>query len=373
MLELKSPAGSLTSALVAIECGCDNVYVGMKDLNHQRKQVKNLSRDDLRELTGVAKDKGVGVYCTFKSSTFAAEFDQFLGNAEFLSEVGASGIIVADLGLIREVSRRFPNLKILYSVQGACGNSEFAGLLKELGVHRLVVDRNMTIEETGSIRRNTGIEVEMFIFGYQCNSHDSMCYMGDYWSNQPCNVHCAQKVTFVNQPNLEQPKRYLFMKYYSALKYLPLFAQHGIDGLKLEGRQRSSDFTRRVTTTFRAAIDHYRECERTGREYQVDPAWTRELGVAAMHFEITDGFFANEYRRHIIAEPTMRSKTSYVSDMVRVAFTEGGSLNTLKNQLTHHWRRARSVPTLSREKERLRIRGLGDIDALGTKQTPTNE
>lgn len=370
MLELKSPAGSLTSALTAVECGCDNVYVGLQNLNHQRKQVKNLSRDEVRELVDVAKDKDVGVYCTFNSSAFGDQFDTFLDNARFLAEVGASGLIVADMGLISEVATRFPELKILFSVQGACGNAEFASLLKELGVHRLVVDRNMTIEETGLIKQKSGIEVEMFIFGYQCNSHDSMCYMGDYWSDQPCNVHCAQKVTFVNQPNLERPKRYLFMKYYSALKYLPLFAEHNIDGLKLEGRQRSSDFTRRVTTTFRAAIDHYLECERAGKEYSVDPAWTKELGQAAMHFEITDGFFANDYKRQIITEPTMRTKTSYLGDMVRVAFNEGGSLKTLRNQLSHHWRRSRSEPTLSRDKEDLRIGGLGIVNSAGTKQTP---
>lgn len=358
-MELKSPAGTLKSALAALDAGADSVYVGLADANDQRRQLVNLTRDELRTLAAKAREGNRQVLVTLNSSATSEDWDRLVETLDFLSSVPIHGVIVSDLGLIAFIARSYPSLRILVSVQAECSNVEHAKLLADLGAHRVVLERNVSVREARRIREQAGIEVELFVFGYSCNSQDSICYMGDYWSGSPCNVHCAQKIQFLGVPGLDKPRRYLFMQYYSALKHLPALADAGIDGLKIEGRQRSSDYVRNVTRIFRSGIDELKRTREAGLPFHVHADWQRELERAAMNFEVTDGFFVvNDYQRTVLEDPSVTTVARYAADTLRNLAEGQTSLEFLRRSFVGHVRRAVSRPELDDKTSGRTIKGL---------------
>lgn len=336
-MELMSPAGSPLCGRAVLEAGADAVYLGLRDLTHQRDQCKNFDLAELDDLCAQARARGVGVYVTFNSSYNREDYDAVLQRIDELAEREVAGVILADIGLICEVHRRHPTMEIEYSVQGQCGNRRSAALLAELGVTRVVLDRNVSIAEARAIKESSGLAVDLFAFGFQCYSQDSICYMGDYWSGMPCKVHCTQRVRFADDPGAS--RRHLFMKYYSGLRYLDGMAEAGVDRIKLEGRHRSSAYARRVTTVFRTALDHLARCRAEGRAYDVDPAWEASLRTAALGFEVTDGFFVDgDYRREVDTHPPLGSVAHFVFDTVRV-LVESGNLATFRTEMRAGWSR----------------------------------
>lgn len=345
MLELKSPAGTLKSALVALDAGADSVYVGLRAEGHQRAQLTNLSPAELTELCQTARGRGRKVFTTLNSSVLESDWQAAEERVGLLERLGVHGVIVADPGLAHWIAKHHPALKILFSVQGECSNIEYAKFLRDLGVHRIVLERNVSVREAGQIRAAVDVEVELFVFGFSCNSHDSLCYMGDYWSGSPCNVHCTQKVRFIGEDGLDAPRRYLFMKYYSALRYIPQFADAGIDGMKIEGRQRSSDFALRSTRVFRAAIDHHARCVATGQPFRIDRAWSKDLREAAMGFEVTDGFYkTNDYRRTLLEDPSVGTVARYAVDTVRNIAEGQTRVEFLRRSFVRHVQRGLMKP-----------------------------
>jgi len=336
-MELMSPAGSPLCGRAVLEAGADALYLGLRDLAHQRDQCRNFDAVELEDLCIEARARDVKVYVTFNSSYNLQDYEAISRRIDGLADLEIAGVILADIGLIRDVHRRHPALEIEYSVQGQCANRRSASLLAELGVSRVVLDRNVSVEEARAIKQASGLAVDLFAFGFQCYSQDSICYMGDYWSGMPCKVHCTQRVRFDDDPG--GSARHLFMKYYSGLRYLDRMAEAGVDRIKLEGRHRSSAYARRVTEVFRKGLDHLARCRAEGSAYEVDPAWEASLRTAALGFEVTDGFFVDgDYHRSVDTHPPLGSVAHFVYDTVRV-FWESGNAATFRTELRAGWNR----------------------------------
>ena len=249
-MKVLSPAGSYKSAISAIKGGADAIYLGLKNIKHQRSRCINFSKEELKELMPIANRNNVEINITFNSSYNKESFKDMYNQIDFLKKIGVDSIIVSDIGLINLIKNKYHDLKISYSVQGQCSNKYFSEILKELGVEKIIFDRNMSIKEVSKIKREINVEVEMFAFGYQCYSQDSICYMGDYFMDEPCNVQCAQRIKFLNEKDFKKSKRYFFMKFQSALNYIPELVDSNIDYIKIEGRQRASDYVYNVTKVF---------------------------------------------------------------------------------------------------------------------------
>ena len=354
-MELLSPAGSMKSALAAIKAGADSIYLGVTDIIHQRSRCSNFDDNELKKIVNEAHKNSVKVYVTFNSSYNSENFISILKKIKYLNSLKVDSVIISDIGLIKLIHKKYPQLRINFSVQGQCANAEFALLLKELGVSGIVLDRNVSISEAKEIKRKTGLEVEMFLFGYQCYSQDSICYMGDYFSSEPCNVSCAQKIKFIDGNNDISPKRYFFMKYMSGLKYIPLLVESGIDCVKIEGRQRSSDYVYRVTKVFREAIDYYEKCKKSGRKFKIHENWVKELKFAAFDFEVTDGFFVrNEYKRNIIKDGRLKNKLVYLYDCL-YNFLETYNITKLNKEIKSSLKLDRYAPKSTRIKIKQKI------------------
>ena len=350
---LNAPAGSEKAAIAALLAGADSVYLGFDDLDHQRPQCKNLSRDQLLRVQRRAEQGGQRLWVTFNSSCEEGQFAAMTQRARWLQDHGVHGVIVADLGLLRAIHSQAPGLRKLFSVQGQCANVPMAKLVKSLGADRVVLDRDTTIEEARAIREQVGIEVELFAFGYMCNARDSVCYMGDHWSGSPCNVHCSQPARFIDGDSRIAAKhpdsrgdRWFFMKFYSALKYLPAMLDAPIDAVKIEGRHRSADFVGASTAVFRAAIDAARKCASTGAPYRLDPAWVERLRQLAFEFEVTDGRYVDgDYKRKVDGAPSHANMLRFAQSAWDNAMDGGGPLLALQQLTTAARRHLAPAPT----------------------------
>ncbi len=309
-MKILSPAGSYGSAIAAIDAGADAVYLGLRSIKHQRSRCVNFSIEELKDIVRIADEKDVEINVTFNSSYNEENFESIRAQLDTLDDIGVDSIIISDIGLIETIRDEHPRIKIAFSVQGQCSNSDFGDILKGYGVHKLVLDRNISIDEAKRIKEKTGLEVEMFAFGFQCYSQDSICYMGDYFAGEPCNVQCTQKVWF---SDTDARARFFFMKFQSALKYIPNLIESGIDYVKIEGRQRSSRYVSEITKVFREAIDSYKD---NPRSYAVKKEWMKTLERQAYHFEVTDSFYEPfKYRREIISDPSMKNAYMYLKDI----------------------------------------------------------
>lgn len=324
-MEILSPAGNFTSAKKALDNGADAIYIGLRDIIHQRSRCSNFNDSQLKKIILIAKQQNKSIYITFNSSYNSQNAKEILNKIPYLIEIGIDAVILSDIGLIITIKKQYPELPIFFSVQGQCANTEFALLLKNIGVKRIIFDRNMSIKEAKTIKKNTGLEVEMFVFGYMCYSQDSICYMGDYFFDEPCNVCCAQKIKFDDDKTLTEKKRYFFMQYMCGLTYLPEMIDAGIDSIKIEGRQRSSKYVADVTKIFKEAIDLYKKDK---ANWKIKTEWIKTLKKCAYNFELSDYFFTQkEYKRKIIKDASFYGKLLFLKDCI-ISFTD--SFNTTK-------------------------------------------
>ena len=309
-MKVLSPAGSFYSATAAIKGGADAIYLGLNNVKHQRSRCSNFSETELKEIVRIAKEKEVEINVTFNSSYNEENFNSIREQFKLIQDSGVDAIIISDIGLIEILKKEFPSLKIVFSVQGQCSNSDFGQILKNYGVDKLVLDRNISIPEAESIRLKTGLEVEMFAFGFQCYSQDSICYMGDYFANEPCNVQCTQKIKFLDT---NAKGRFFFMKFQSALNYIPNLIDSKIDYIKIEGRQRSSKYVYNITKIFKEAISMYKE---NPKSYKIKKEWINELKKQAYGFEVTESFYqTSKYHRSIIKDPSLKNIFLYFNDI----------------------------------------------------------
>ena len=335
-MEILAPAGSVKSALSAINAGADAIYLGMRDITHQRSRCSNFDKKKLKKITKIAHENDVKIHVTFNSSYNSKNFQSIIKKMDFLDKINIDAVIISDIGLVKLIKKKYSNIKIMFSVQGQCANSEFASLLKKLGVSRIILDRNISIKEAKTIKQKADIEVEIFLFGYQCYSQDSICYLGDYFCNEPCNVQGANKIKFLDQfqEKLKEPKRYFFMKFMSALNYIPEIIEAGIDCGKIEGRQRSSDYVKRTVRVFKEASDHYKNCAYyKKRKFIIKKKWIKDLKFAAYGFELTDSFYKkNDFKRTIIKDASLRNKLIYLYDIL-YNFLETFNLTKLNKEI----------------------------------------
>ena len=170
--ELLVPAGDVESLNQAIANGADAVYVGCKNFG-ARKFAKNFDNDEIVTAIKLCHLYGVKLYVTMNTLVKENEVEEFLDQVEFLYVNGVDAILMQDFGMICLCLKKFPNLEIHASTQMHNHNNEGITLLKELGIKKVVLDRELSLEEIKKI--NVDIEKEVFIHGALCNSYSGCC------------------------------------------------------------------------------------------------------------------------------------------------------------------------------------------------------
>jgi putative protease len=266
--ELLSPAGSLDAVRAAVANGADAIYLGAQRFN-ARDEGAQLTLEELAEACRIAHSHGRRIYLTLNVLVKPGELVEalaFLGDA---IDCGINAAIVQDLGLIDLIHQLYPDLEIHGSTQMTVHDPSGAAVLEELGVQRVVLARENTLEDLAVIRaRVPNLGLETFIHGALCISYSGQCFMSGMISERSANRgSCAQScrkdyVLKDAATGVELDRGYLIStKDLAAYEHLPEIAELGIVCLKVEGRKKRPEYVATVTRTYREFLDRLRRGE----------------------------------------------------------------------------------------------------------------
>jgi putative protease len=264
--ELLSPAGSLDAVRAAVANGADAVYLGAQRFN-ARDEGAQLTLEELAEACRLAHGRGRRIYLTFNVLVKPHELVEamaFLGEA---IDCGIDAAIVQDLGLINLIRVLYPALEIHGSTQMTVHDASGAAVLEELGVARVVMARENTLEDLATIRaRVPNLGIETFIHGALCISYSGQCFMSGMISERSANRgSCAQScrkdyVLKDAETDVELDRGYLLStKDLAAYEHLPAITELGIVCLKIEGRKKRPEYVATVTRAYRNFLDRLGE------------------------------------------------------------------------------------------------------------------
>ncbi len=261
--ELLAPAGDMLSLKAAVENGADAVYLGVKKLS-ARAYASNFSLDELEQAIDYAHLRGVKVYVTVNTLIKDAEFYEAAQTLQNIAAYGADAVIVQDMGLLSFLREVLPELPVHASTQMTVHNSESVRLLEGLGVKRIVLARELSLESICSIRNNTQVELEVFIHGALCVCYSGQCLFSSMIGGRSGNRgHCAQpcRKQYALKKNGKQVKLQdnflLSPKDLNTSKILPLLIEAGVSSLKIEGRMKRPEYVAGVVSIYRQLLDRY--------------------------------------------------------------------------------------------------------------------
>jgi putative protease len=291
--ELLSPAGSLEKLRVAVLYGANAVYLGGQKFG-LRQASDNFTSDELVEGVEFAHQRGCLVYVVLNSFLHDKDLEELPPFLQLLEQLKVDAVIVSDLGVIATVQKH-SKLVIHLSTQASCLNVEAALFWKEMGVSRIVLGREVTIQEAKKIKMATGLEIEMFIHGSMCMSYSGNCVISNYTQGRDSNRGgCAQSCRFEysidlkNKDENDQALKAFFMssKDLEGIRLMQDFIDAGIDSLKVEGRNKSHHYAATISKVYSDALRTYQQ---NGHFLSSDMLlWEKELGKIS-HRDYTTG------------------------------------------------------------------------------------
>jgi putative protease len=323
--ELLAPAGSLDAVRAALANGANAVYLGAEKFN-ARDDGAQLTMDDLEQACLLAHARGRRIYLTFNILLKPAELREALLHLGECIDRGIDAAIVQDLGAVRLIQRIYPGLEIHGSTQMTVHDSSGARLLRELGVDRVVLARENTLEDIRAIRAAVPeLGLESFVHGALCISYSGQCYMSGMISERSANRgSCAQScrkdyVLTDARTGAELDRGYLISaRDLGAWEHLAEIADAGIGCLKVEGRKKKPEYVATVTQGYRAFLDRLAE----GHWTPPTPAEVQPL-VQIFSRGFTGGMYGGRAGRDYVtrAQPDNRG-----AELGRVVRHEGNAL-----------------------------------------------
>lgn len=260
--ELLAPAGSLDAVRAAVANGANAVYLGVEKFN-ARDDDAQLSLEDLAQACRIAHGRGARVYLTFNVLFKPAELRDALLHLGQCIDRGIDAALVQDLGAIRLIQQIYPGFEIHGSTQLTVHDAAGARLLEQMGVSRVVLARENTLEDIGAIRAAVpGLGLETFVHGALCIAYSGQCFMSGMISDRSANRGaCAQScrkdyVLADATTKAELDRGFLISaKDLGAWEHIAAIAQAGVGCLKIEGRKKKPEYVATATRSYRAFLD----------------------------------------------------------------------------------------------------------------------
>ena len=254
-IELLSPAGDLERLKIALLYGADAVYIGGKDYS-LRANANNFSIEEIKEACDFAHNLSKKVYLTLN---IVFHNEDIYGVYEYIEKVVDAGIdafIVSDLFIVNYIKKNF-NVEVHLSTQDSTSNYESVQFLKQEGIDRVVLAREVGLDDIKEIIDKTGVDIECFIHGAMCTFYSGRCVLSNYFTNRDSNRGgCAQVCRF----NFELDDHDDFsvaVKDLNASYLIKDMIEIGVRSLKIEGRMRSPFYLATVLSSYRRIIDSY--------------------------------------------------------------------------------------------------------------------
>lgn len=325
-LELLAPAGDRERLEAAIAFGADAVYLAGKEFG-MRAAPTNFGPEELERAVAYAHARNVQVHLTCNTIPHEAELDRLPDFLRFAQDAGVDAFIIADFGVLRLAQKAAPRVSIHVSTQAGVANSASANAFYELGASRVVLARELTLEEIAEIRAKTPkeLELECFVHGAMCVSFSGRCLLSDYMAHRDanrgdCAQSCRWKYTLMEE---KRPGSYmpvfeedggtyiLNSKDLCMIGHIPELVKAGVTSLKIEGRAKSAYYVAVTTNAYRSAMDEYRRnpCGKLS-------PWIAEELNKISHRAYSTGFYLGE-------EPGQVYETGgYVRDYEVIAVCE---------------------------------------------------
>lgn len=256
--ELLAPAGSLETALAAYGSGADAVYLGL-DRYNARIPAENFSMEQVSKLSAYAKKHGKKYYITMNTLLKERELEDASGLLEEIEVLEPDGIIVQDLGVVRILREVFPTLPIHGSTQMGIHNSAGVSLAAQLGIERVILERQVTLEELELIVGKVGTEIEVFVHGALCCSISGRCLFSSWiggWSGNRgrCKQPCRRRY-YTGSGGQKKGGFFFSTQDLYSLDLIPELKRIGVASLKIEGRLKKANYVQSVVSAYRMMID----------------------------------------------------------------------------------------------------------------------
>lgn len=300
--ELLSPAGNFEKLKAAVRFGADAVYLAAKTFG-MRSAADNFSEEELPRAVKYAHAHGVRVYQTVNTMPRDEEYPALRRTLLAAQAAGVDALIVSDLGVFMLARELLPQMPLHVSTQASVVSSAAAHAWVSLGAERIVLARELTLQQIEQIVRQLGTraQVECFVHGSMCISYSGRCLLSNYFTGrdgnrgactQPCrwNYRIIEEKRPDDALGIEENELGTFImsaKDLCMIEHIPALCQAGITSFKIEGRMKSAYYTAVITNAYRMAIDRY-FADMQG--YVFDPAWLRET-ESVSHRAYATGYF----------------------------------------------------------------------------------
>jgi len=256
-LELLAPAGSPEALDAAVGEGADAVYLGLKDFN-ARLRSANFTYSQFESALRSLRRMGKKVYVTVNTVFEQREADRMYQLLKYLTNQGPDALIVQDFGVLAMVKSEFPTLRLHASTQMNIASARGANALSRHGVSRVVLARELSLEELKSIKKETNLELEVFVHGALCISVSGICLFSSFLGGKSANRGmCTQacRRLYRNAGNENESGYYFSPNDLQLLERVPDLANAGIKALKIEGRMKSASYVGAVVSAYRLVVD----------------------------------------------------------------------------------------------------------------------
>ncbi|MBR5380903.1 MAG: U32 family peptidase [Clostridia bacterium] len=269
-VELLAPAGSMDSLKAALFFGANAVYAGGPFLQLRAGQTA-FDLSAIAQAADLCHERGARLYIAANAFTFPEEIEKMGSYACALKDAGADAMIISDLGAIRAVKRRCPDMEVHVSTQANCTNHESALLYREMGAKRVVLAREMSLEQIRLLRKNTpaDLEIEAFVHGAMCMAYSGRCMISAYLTGRSanrggCAQSCRWKFALTEEkrpgeyfPIEEDPDGDTILSSYDlcALPVLDELIEAGVTSLKIEGRMKTPYYVAGAVNAYRMYLD----------------------------------------------------------------------------------------------------------------------
>jgi U32 family peptidase len=260
--ELLCPAGDWDALRAALEAGADAVYFGLSDGFNARARATNFSSAELPEVLSTIHRAARRGYLTLNTLVFDSEWDSLHTVIRRAADAGVDALIIQDLGVVRRVRQLVPSMSVHASTQMTCTDEDAMKFAGHLGIDRISLPRELTLEQLRTLRSRATLGLEVFVHGALCISYSGQCLLSQAFGGRSANRGlCAQpcrlpyELLVDGQPSRTRGAHLLSPKDLDASRLVGDLVAAGVDALKIEGRQKSAKYVMAATLLYRRAID----------------------------------------------------------------------------------------------------------------------
>ena len=336
MIELLSPVGNLECLKAAVQNGANAVYFGAKSFG-ARAFANNFDDASLNEAINYAKIRNVKTHLTLNTLIKENELSEALNIAKKAYEYGIDAIIVQDLGLASILIKEFPDLDIHASTQLTAHNLESVNFFKEFGFKRVVLSRELSLDEINYICKNSDIEIEVFTHGALCISYSGQCLFssmvgGRSGNRGKCAQPCRLPYELLENKTKKLDKGYLLSpRDLCSLDLLPQLIKSGITSLKIEGRMKNSEYVAIVTQIYRKYIDL---ALNSNKKFKVDLIDKKALMQVFNRGGFSHGHLENKKNQDLIFKEKPNNMGIYLGSISKYNKTKGHISCKLENNVS---------------------------------------